>query len=142
MIDAIDAQTLSPFLVVQRVIEALRVPQLVSKWGDAARRSSHIDSVLQHAAEYEEMSRENGAATTLTGLIVYLQQLADNDADMRIPPLGHDAVTLLTYHSAKGLEWPVGAVQAVMLLAMSLILVGIFTRVLRTRARFGGAGAR
>ena len=107
LIDAIDAQTLSPFLVVQRVIEALRVPQLVSKWGDAARRSSHIDSVLQHAAEYEEMSRENGAATTLTGLIVYLQQLADNDADMRIPPLGHDAVTLLTYHSAKGLEWPV-----------------------------------
>lgn len=107
MIDAIDAQTLTPLLVVQRVIEALSVPQMVSKWGDAARRSSHIDSVLQHAAEYEEMSRENGAATTLTGLIVYLQQLADNKLDMRIPPLGHDAVTLLTYHSAKGLEWPV-----------------------------------
>jgi ATP-dependent exoDNAse (exonuclease V) beta subunit len=107
MIDAIDAQILTPLLVVQRVIEALSVPQLVSKWGDAARRSSHIDSVLQHTAEYEEISRENGAATTLTGLILYLQQLADNELDMRIPPVGHDAVTLLTYHSAKGLEWPV-----------------------------------
>ena len=34
---------------------------------------------------------------TLTGFNLYLQQLADNDKDMRIPPLGHDAVTLLTY---------------------------------------------
>lgn len=107
MIDAIDPQTLTPLIVVQRIIEALNVPQLVSTWGDAARRSSHIDSVLQHAAEYEEFSRENGEATTLTGLIVYLQQLAENGQDMRMPPLGHDAVSLLTYHDAKGLEWPV-----------------------------------
>jgi superfamily I DNA/RNA helicase len=107
LIDAIDAQTLTPILVTQRVIEALNVPQLISKWADVARRSSHIDSLLQHAADYEEMSRENGAATTLTGLIVYLEQLADNNLDMRIPPLGHNAVTLLTYHLAKGLEWPV-----------------------------------
>lgn len=42
------------------------------------------------------------------------------------------------YGSIQGLEWPVGAVQAVMLLALSLILVGVFTRALRTRARFGG----
>ena len=27
--------------------------------------------------------------------------------DLCYPPLGHDAVTLTTYHSAKGLEWPV-----------------------------------
>jgi putative spermidine/putrescine transport system permease protein len=46
------------------------------------------------------------------------------------------------YGSIQGLEWAVGAVQAVMLLAMSLLLVAFFTRALRTRARFGGAGAR
>lgn len=46
------------------------------------------------------------------------------------------------YGSIQGLEWPVGAVQAVMLLAISLLLVGVFSRALRTRARYGGAGGR
>ena len=39
------------------------------------------------------------------------------------------------YGSIQGLEWPIGAVQAVLLLAMSLLLVGVFSRLLRGRAR-------
>lgn len=42
------------------------------------------------------------------------------------------------YGSIQGLEWPIGSVQAVMLLALSLVLVSVFTRALRTRARFSG----
>jgi ATP-dependent exoDNAse (exonuclease V) beta subunit len=34
-------------------------------------------------------------------------QLSDDKMDLRYPPLGHDAVTLITYHGTKGLEWPV-----------------------------------
>ena len=106
-LEKIDYRSLSPSIVIQQVIEAVNLPVLVSKWGDAARRSSHLDSLLRHAIEYEEMTLEAGSAATLTGLILRLEQLARDKKDVRFPPLGHNAVTLTTYHSAKGLEWPV-----------------------------------
>ena len=106
-VESIDRSLLSPTHVAQQVIEALDLPTLVHKWGDPARRCSDLDSILRHAREYEEIALDSGHAATLSGLILYLEQLAGDELDVRYPPQGHDAVTLLTYHSAKGLEWPV-----------------------------------
>ncbi len=106
-IERIERNIASPSVIMQQVIEALNLPSLLSVWGDAARRSSHLDSLLLHAAEYEETAIEAGLSATLTGLILHLEWLASERNDVRYPPLGHDAVALITYHSAKGLEWPV-----------------------------------
>jgi ATP-dependent helicase/nuclease subunit A len=106
-IENINRSLLSPTLVVQQVIEALDLPTLVQKWGDPARRCSNLDSILRHTREYEEIAFDSGQAATLSGFILYLEQLARDQLDLRYPPQGHDAVTLMTYHSAKGLEWPV-----------------------------------
>jgi len=106
-IESIDRTLSSPTLAVHQVIEALNLPVLVQKWGDPGQRCSNIDSFLQHTREYEEMAFDTGQGATLAGLILYLEQLATDQRDYRYPPQGHDAVTLLTYHSAKGLEWPI-----------------------------------
>lgn len=106
-IEDIDASLLSPTLVVQRVIEAMDLPTLIQKWGDPARRCSNLDSILKHTREYEELAIDGGEAATLSGLILCLERLADEGLDYRYPPQGHDAVTLMTYHAAKGLEWPI-----------------------------------
>lgn len=106
-LENINRSLLAPSLVVQQVIEALELPTLVHRWGDAARRCSNLDSLLRHTGEYEETAMDSGQAATLSGLILYLEQLASDALDLRYPPQGHDAVTLMTYHSAKGLEWPV-----------------------------------
>ncbi len=106
-VDNLDRRTLSPLLVVQQLIEALGLPTLVQSWGDPARRCANLDSLLIHASEYEETALETGQAVTITGLILYFEQMTDSNSDTRHPPLGHDAVTLMTYHAAKGLEWPV-----------------------------------
>ncbi len=95
-IDTIERNVLSPTLVAQQVIEALDLPTLVQKWGDPARRCSNLDSLLRHTREYEESAFDGGHAATLSGLILHLEQLASEELDI-----------LMTYHSAKGLEWPV-----------------------------------
>lgn len=106
-IEEIDPSLLSPTLVVQRVIETMDLPMLIQKWGDPARRCSNLDSILKHTREYEELAIDSGQAATLSGLVLCLEQLAGDELDYRYPPQGHDAVTLMTYHAAKGLEWPI-----------------------------------
>jgi ATP-dependent exoDNAse (exonuclease V) beta subunit len=106
-IEDIDRSLESPSVIVQRVIETLRLPALIARWNDPARRCSNLDSLLRHAREYEEGATESGRAATLTGLILHLERLQEERQDVCFPPLGHDAVTVMTYHSAKGLEWPV-----------------------------------
>ncbi len=106
-IEKINRSLLSPAQIVPQVLEALELPALVAKWRDPARRCSNLDSLLRHSREYEESAFEDGEAATLSGLILYLEHLEKEKLDLCYPPLGHDAVTLTTYHSAKGLEWPV-----------------------------------
>lgn len=106
-IESIDRTISSPTLVLHQVIEALELPELIKKWSDPGQRCSNLDSLLRHALEYEELAFDTGQAATLGGMILYLEKLADENKDYRYPPQGHDAVSLITYHSAKGLEWPV-----------------------------------
>jgi ATP-dependent helicase/nuclease subunit A len=105
-IGEIDRSLLSPAQIVPQVLEALGLPALVAKWRDPARRCSNLDSLLRHSREYEESAFEAGEAATLGGLILYLEHLEKEKLDLCYAPQGHDAVTLTTYHSAKGLEWP------------------------------------
>ncbi|WP_291167111.1 UvrD-helicase domain-containing protein [Gimesia sp.] len=106
-LETIDKHSLSPSLVVQQVIEALALPKHVHAWGNSARRCSNLDSAVRHARDYEALAFSGDGSATLNGLILYFEQLAAEEADLRFTPQGHDAVTLMTYHGAKGLEWPV-----------------------------------
>ncbi|WP_417393326.1 UvrD-helicase domain-containing protein [Gimesia sp.] len=106
-LEHIDRKRMSPLQVVQLVIEALKLPSLVQQWGETVQRNSHLDSAIELACEYEENARSSGQAATLSGLILALEQMERDEKDSRKPPVGHDAVTLMTYHAAKGLEWPV-----------------------------------
>ena len=106
-LEGIDRQTASPHSVCQLVIEALDLPNRIAGWGDVASRCSNLDSILQHVASYEDQTLGAGQAATLGGAILYLEDLTSNGEDIKFPPLGHDAVTIMTYHKAKGLQWPV-----------------------------------
>lgn len=106
-LETIDGQCLTPSLVVQQVIEALALPKHVHAWGNSARRCSNLDSAIRHARDYEALAFSGDGSATLSGLILHFEQLAADEADLRFTSQGHDAVTLMTYHGAKGLEWPV-----------------------------------
>jgi ATP-dependent helicase/nuclease subunit A len=107
MLSHIDARTLAPSVIVQLVIGALDVGACLRQWGNSARRASHLDAIVQLAKLYEDESLATGSAATLSGLNSHFGRLAANGEDIRLAPHGLDAVTLLTYHRSKGLEWPV-----------------------------------
>ena len=106
-LEQIDVRTLAPSVIVQLVIDALDVGACLRQWGDTARRTSHLDAIVQLAERYEEQALAMGSAATLSGLNSHLARLGDVHEDLRLSPHGLDAVTLLTYHKSKGLEWPV-----------------------------------
>lgn len=106
-LEQIDRKTSSPHSVCELVIEALQLPARIASWGNVAQRASNLDSMLKHIAVYEDQVLAAGQAATLGGAILYLEKLAADGADIKYPPLGHDAVTIMTYHKSKGLQWPV-----------------------------------
>ena len=67
-----------------------------------------------HATAYTSEAAANGSAATLAGLLRHLDLLAPRfqrwnqaRADRQAFLIGDDAVTILTWHGAKGLEWPI-----------------------------------
>ncbi|WP_417746718.1 UvrD-helicase domain-containing protein [Rosistilla oblonga] len=106
-LERIDRKTSSPHSVCELVMEALQLPCRIASWGNVAQRASNLDSMLKHVAGYEEQMLGAGQAATLGGAILHLEQLAADDKDIKYPPLGHNAVTIMTYHKSKGLQWPV-----------------------------------
>jgi DNA helicase-2/ATP-dependent DNA helicase PcrA len=72
----------------------------LAEWaaGEPEERRDHAQAVIRLGHEY--LGHEDGGS--LEGFVAYLATtLADDD-----PVAGGDAVELLTFHKAKGLEWP------------------------------------
>ena len=62
---------------------------------------------MAHAVKYIDSSAAEGIGCTPAGLIAHLNEMAGNSEDTQALLAGDDAVTVVTLHSAKGLEWPV-----------------------------------
>lgn len=103
----IDQRGMEPDTVVAAAIETLGVGEMLPGWGDAAQRAKNLDSLIELASSYQDETRQEGTAATLTGLVSYLEGAWADRTDEQVPISGADAVTVLTYHKAKGLEWPV-----------------------------------
>jgi ATP-dependent helicase/nuclease subunit A len=106
-LESLDPRALSPRSAVAAVVEALGMAARVGDWPEPVRRCSDLDALLAAADAYEDTALASGRCATLSGLIVDLEAQAEGGGDRREPPRGLDAVQILTYHRAKGLEWPV-----------------------------------
>ena len=100
----------APREALQLVIVRCGLVGRVLRWsGEAAVGRSHIanlDRLLELAQEYEDVCRSRRRVGTVAELLRWLEQQAtDGEDHIAIPAL--DAVSVLTHHGAKGLEWPV-----------------------------------
>jgi len=88
-------------------IDAVDLRGLCHQWGNAPHRLANLDRLRAHAASHASITAAAGKGVTATGLIHHLDQLADSEDDEQATLASLDAVTVSTWHRAKGLEWPV-----------------------------------
>ncbi len=100
----------APREALQMVIIQCGLVARALRWSaDAAvgrSRVANLDRLLELAQEYEDVCRSRRRVGTVADLLRWLEeQAADGEDEIAVPAL--DAVTVLTHHGAKGLEWPV-----------------------------------
>lgn len=103
--------TQSPVEVVARVLNYVGIREVVTAWGPnaikAMQRQRNLDALLNLAVEYEQHCEAQHEAATLTGFLFWLEHPHSPNLDLQPVVTTGDAVHVLTYHRAKGLEWPI-----------------------------------
>lgn len=109
--------SLRPRLLSLTPFEALRLAKAESgvanfchAWSTGNRsaqvRISNVEQLLCLGRQYEEECLSSGQPGTLNGLLLWIQELDVEGKDGRAAA-SHGAVEVMTFHGAKGLEWPV-----------------------------------
>lgn len=110
-------EALRPRLRALTPSEALRlakseshVAELASRWSrtpqEAGTRIANVEALLAMAKTYEEECVSGRRPASVGGLLQWLRRQAKDKLDSRAVA-AEGAVTVLTHHAAKGLEWPV-----------------------------------
>jgi ATP-dependent helicase/nuclease subunit A len=98
---------------LEAVIDALELRRWCAAWGDGVQRTANLDALRAHAASYCAERRAGRDPASLVGFLAYLADLVSTSGwgttrlDTQARVGSDDAVTLSTWHAAKGLEWPV-----------------------------------
>ena len=96
-------QSLSIYDAVVAIHEELDLNNIVVKWGDVTQRKHNLTTVVNMAKAYDDMCQQMGIGSSILGFINYLTVTKpDNKTDNSA-----NTIKVLTYHRAKGLEWPV-----------------------------------
>lgn len=96
------ADSATPDEVFEAVIGALELPKLIAGWSSAATRLRNLDAFRGVIEDYYERCLALHSPATLRGFLNFL----NSDEQQSAENAGTDVVNVLTYHKAKGLEWP------------------------------------
>ena len=94
--------SLTPANLVDAVILLPEITRRIETWGDVAARFDDLEALRGFARGFEESCASAGAPATPSGLVLALGA----EEPPRPRSLRDDAVKVMTYHGAKGLEWP------------------------------------
>jgi ATP-dependent helicase/nuclease subunit A len=94
----------TPLEVLDAVLHVPQLSERVTQWGNSEERLNNLEALRVLAAAYLQEQLAERQAATLNGLAQWLSERDDAEQPQSHHP---DAVQILTYHGAKGLEWPV-----------------------------------
>lgn len=98
------ALQLTPVEVFDALLHAPTIIDTLLSWGSAEQRLQNLEALRGLVEAYQDEQRAERQASTLTGACAWIM----SRDDARQPQSRHpDAVNIMTYHAAKGLEWPI-----------------------------------
>ena len=103
-----EAARLSPAEALDLALHCAGVPARVRSWTEPAQRLANLEALRSAACDYELLCAAQRIAATTLGLVAHLAGLGDDEeAGKQAAASSEDAVTVVTWHKAKGLEWPI-----------------------------------
>jgi ATP-dependent helicase/nuclease subunit A len=106
--------SLTPFEVLRMAKAESGVVHHCHSWSTDDRaaqvRVANVEALLLLGRQYEEECLSSGLPATLNGLLLWLRKLEAEGGDGRAAA-SHGAVEVMTFHGAKGLEWPIVVVM-------------------------------
>lgn len=107
---------LTPHEALQLAKAESQVARVASQWSnsphEARTRIANVERLLEFGKSYEDECEAEKRPANVGGLLHWLEALARDGSDERAVAVD-DAVAVMTYHGAKGLEWPVVAMTAI-----------------------------
>lgn len=95
-------------------VEALRLRDVCVAWGEAPQRLANLGALRVLAVRFVDEQAARGLGATMPGLLARLDDLAaatrdhdEEEDDRQGVVAGTNAVQVVTWHKAKGSEWPV-----------------------------------
>ena len=104
---AVERQQSGALSALGSVFEALDIRERCLSWGNSPARLANLEDITRHATNYADTCAAQGLGCTPAGLVAYFNSLRETDEDAYSGTTGLGAVTVITWHRAKGLEWPV-----------------------------------
>lgn len=103
-----EAARLSPAEALDLALHRAGVPARVRSWPEPEQRLANLEALRAAARGYEQLCTAQRIAATTLGLVAHLAGLSgDPEAGKQAAASSEDAVTVVTWHKAKGLEWPI-----------------------------------
>lgn len=107
--------SLTPLEALRLAVAESHVAQLVAQWSksphEAHSRLANVEALVELGETYEEECVAAKRPATVSGMLRWLDAAAEADDDSRAAT-ADNAVTVITYHGSKGLEWPVVVLSA------------------------------
>ncbi|VVD91921.1 exodeoxyribonuclease V subunit beta [Pandoraea pneumonica] len=102
--------SLTPLEALRLATAESHVAQLVAQWSgsphEARNRLANVEALVELGKAYEDECVAAKRPATVSGMLRWLDAAAEAEDDSRAAT-ADNAVTVLTYHGSKGLEWPV-----------------------------------